>query len=91
MNREIEEGNSNIRWDNLKKLKQQKSTSGPELNLHDFANFYRFFKELYAKNTLDSEEIEEIQRNTDALQDGYCDYDINEILNSPISPEASES
>ena len=42
------ESNHNIRWDRFKKLKNQTKgcDTGSQLDVHDMANFFKFFKEV---------------------------------------------
>ena len=51
LNRNIEESNQ-IKWSNLKKLKDAKKDPD-QLDLHDLTNFYEFFKRLYSDTPTD--------------------------------------
>ena len=86
LNRDIEE-NSNIKWDNFKRLKS--NHSDPEkLDLHDLANFYQFFKELYSEKTLPTDKIADLKEATEQLTqqlDNNSNDDLSELTNADIS------
>ena len=86
LNKEIEEDN-NIKWESLKKLQRTRSDQNNGLDLHDFANFYTFFKELYSKQSMSAEKISDHKRATEILQSCPIDVETEEILNSNITME----
>jgi hypothetical protein len=46
INKEIEDSKE-IRWENFKKPKAQKCAKEDDMDIHDIANFYKFFQDLY--------------------------------------------
>ena len=86
LNKEIEE-NNNIKWDQFKTLKAQQSSNSDDMDLYDLANFYKFFKELYAEQTLGPELVAHLQDETASLQCREISEEVDEILNGEITLE----
>jgi len=86
LNREIEE-NNNIKWGNFKKLKSQTLSREDDMDLYNLASFYKFFKDLYSEKTLSDEAVSCLIDDTATRQNDPPTEDIDEILNSEITPE----
>ena len=57
------------------------------MDLYDQANFFKFFKDLYSENTIDSGTTDRLKNETTAMQLETIDEEVDEILNSEISAE----
>ena len=86
LNKDIEE-KGNIQWEHLKKLKGQNSERNEDMDLYDLANFFKFFKDLYSENTIDSGTTDLLKNETAAMQLETIEEEEDEILNSEISAE----
>jgi hypothetical protein len=86
LNKEIEDGKE-IRWENFKKLIAQKCAKEDDIDLYDIVTFYKFFQDLYREKTLPPETVERLKKETDEMQRGYIESEIDEILNNTTSQE----
>ena len=77
LNRDIEES-SQIKWGNLKKLKDAKKDPD-QLDLHDLSNFYQFFKNLYSE-TPSGIQIPSDSRPKDPTEKEVSDELLNEDI-----------
>ena len=84
LSKDIEAGN-NISWSKFKNLKSPK-TNKTKLDVFDMINFYKFFKDLYGKQTLSSNRISELKQSVGSTTySKLATDDLTEMLDQPIS------
>ena len=89
LNEGIEDGQI-INWTAFKKLKTTTSADENAFDSFDMINFYNFFKTLYSRNRILSDErIDSLKSEVDRIQKETCQSaeDIISQLNEEISPE----